>query len=333
MKKLFILFALFFSFKILHSSEELPNRLFVFGDIHGNKKHALRLLKLTEAFESLEKGTNEIKWKDAKDLNAKITIIQLGDILDRGDDDIELLKLFDDLRSTAAQFGHELIMVQGNHEWMNASGDFLDTSLKRKNSHHSQLLKSGNEYAKNILSLNKTVFIRDGIIYVHGGLSLDFLMKDLKFDDENVKNLQLAPIEMIEQYNQFQSNYLIKPSIKKALKPILENSLYFSFFNKKEKKDLILSNNDWSPMWYRGYVTEVNKPEKKVCEKLQKVLNIFNAKKMIVAHTPQNSIGTTCDGLLLHTDTGAWSFNANHMIAEINLDKLDQANDWYVIHQ
>ena len=328
MIKIFIVLFLFFSFKNLISSEVKNHRTFVLGDIHGNKQHALKLLELTGAFENNDpinpKNLDSLQWKSAETLGSKVTIIQLGDILDRGSDDIEILNLFHRLRLTAKNAGHEMILVLGNHEILNASGDFSYASSQRLEVDNQSLL-FGNKLAKEVLAKNVTVLIQNEIIYAHGGLSIEFLVNELKFNHLHVQKLSYTPTKLIDDYNLLLSSYLNDQSFY--------ISSFLSLFTDKEKMDLIKSQSKWSPAWYRGYITEIHKPEKKVCENLKSVLAIFNAKKMVVAHTPQNSIGTTCDGLLLHTDTGAWNFNANNMIAEILHDQLDDPLRWFIIYQ
>jgi 3',5'-cyclic AMP phosphodiesterase CpdA len=47
------------------------------------------------------------------------TLVQTGDIVDRGTDTIALYRLFDQLRTQAADAGGEVISLLGNHEVRN----------------------------------------------------------------------------------------------------------------------------------------------------------------------------------------------------------------------
>jgi hypothetical protein len=47
------------------------------------------------------------------------TLIQTGDIVDRGPDSLALLALFERLQAEAAEAGGELILLLGNHEVRN----------------------------------------------------------------------------------------------------------------------------------------------------------------------------------------------------------------------
>lgn len=74
----------------------------------------------------LGRATNEL------DLFAKMeaskqelrVLIQLGDILDRGEDEIAILSLLRSLSIQAKTKGGAVFQVNGNHETMNIEGDF-----------------------------------------------------------------------------------------------------------------------------------------------------------------------------------------------------------------
>ena len=50
--------------------------------------------------------------------------VQVGDQLDRGPDEVRILYLLERLKAEAARAGGELIVMNGNHESMNAAGRF-----------------------------------------------------------------------------------------------------------------------------------------------------------------------------------------------------------------
>lgn len=73
--------------------------------MHGDLSHALKILKTASLVD--QRGY----WigKDA-------TLIQTGDIVDRGPDTIAIYRLFDSLRAQAAAAGGEVVSLLGNHE-------------------------------------------------------------------------------------------------------------------------------------------------------------------------------------------------------------------------
>ncbi|XP_022874956.1 shewanella-like protein phosphatase 2 [Olea europaea var. sylvestris] len=90
-----------------------PARLIAIGDLHGDllkTKQALRLSGLIDLNDRWSGGSS--------------TVVQVGDILDRGGDEIKLLYFFEKLKREAAQVGGRVITMNGNHEIMNVDGDF-----------------------------------------------------------------------------------------------------------------------------------------------------------------------------------------------------------------
>jgi hypothetical protein len=51
-------------------------------------------------------------------------VVQLGDILDRGDAEVSSLMLLRELHRQAEQEGGGVYMLNGNHESLNVCGDF-----------------------------------------------------------------------------------------------------------------------------------------------------------------------------------------------------------------
>jgi hypothetical protein len=51
-------------------------------------------------------------------------VVQVGDVLDRGDDEIAILILLQKLHKQAEKEGGAVYILNGNHEVLNVSGDF-----------------------------------------------------------------------------------------------------------------------------------------------------------------------------------------------------------------
>lgn len=89
------------------------NRLVAIGDLHGDlekSKEAFRLAGLTD-------GSDE--WS-----GGSATVVQIGDVLDRGDNELKILYFLERLKRQAARTGGTVITMNGNHEIMNVEGDF-----------------------------------------------------------------------------------------------------------------------------------------------------------------------------------------------------------------
>lgn len=81
------------------------------GDLHGDEKHALRALRLCSAVD--EQGS----W-----IGGAMTVVQVGDVLDRGNRSLPLLERLWAIRQEAAEAGGELVLLLGNHELLNLQG-------------------------------------------------------------------------------------------------------------------------------------------------------------------------------------------------------------------
>ncbi|KAE9605111.1 hypothetical protein Lal_00036620 [Lupinus albus] len=90
-----------------------PSRLIAIGDLHGDlekSKQALRLAGLIDASDRYTGGS--------------ATVVQVGDVLDRGGDELKILYFLEKLKREAARSGGRIITMNGNHEIMNIEGDF-----------------------------------------------------------------------------------------------------------------------------------------------------------------------------------------------------------------
>ncbi|CAM8961336.1 unnamed protein product [Rhodiola kirilowii] len=90
-------------------------RIVAVGDIHGDLNQARSALEIAGVLSS-----------DGRDLwtGGETVLIQLGDILDRGEDELAILSLLHSLELQAKASGGAVFQVNGNHETMNVEGDF-----------------------------------------------------------------------------------------------------------------------------------------------------------------------------------------------------------------
>ncbi|KAL5747096.1 hypothetical protein ACOSP7_024094 [Xanthoceras sorbifolium] len=90
-------------------------RIVAVGDLHGDIDQARCALEIAGVLSS-----------DGRDLwtGGETVLIQLGDVLDRGEDEIAILSLLRSLDIQAKAEGGAVFQVNGNHETMNVEGDF-----------------------------------------------------------------------------------------------------------------------------------------------------------------------------------------------------------------
>ncbi|KAL8129034.1 hypothetical protein V2J09_018189 [Rumex salicifolius] len=90
-------------------------RIVAVGDLHGDISKARLALNMAGVLSA-----------DGEDLwtGKETVLVQLGDILDRGEDEIAILSLLRSLDIQARAQGGAVFQVNGNHETMNVEGDF-----------------------------------------------------------------------------------------------------------------------------------------------------------------------------------------------------------------
>ncbi|MBA3396597.1 MAG: metallophosphoesterase [Deltaproteobacteria bacterium] len=91
----------------------MPKRLVAIGDLHGDLAATRSALRAAGAIDERD------RW-----IGGELVVVQTGDQLDRGDDEQAILDLIFALETQASAAGGAMIMLLGNHELMNAAGDF-----------------------------------------------------------------------------------------------------------------------------------------------------------------------------------------------------------------
>jgi hypothetical protein len=92
--------------------EQTPERLVVIGDVHGDFDDFCLILRKVALTDSSNHWTG-----------GKATLVQLGDVIDRGNKGREAMDLLIRLEKEAGSAGGEVVPLLGNHEVMNIIGD------------------------------------------------------------------------------------------------------------------------------------------------------------------------------------------------------------------
>ncbi|KAG6862541.1 hypothetical protein C0995_000089 [Termitomyces sp. Mi166 len=93
--------------------EPFVRHIVAVGDLHGDMPNARKVLQFSGVTDDFGNWSGNVDF-----------FVQTGDIIDRGDDTIALFDWMDQLRSQAAAVGGTMLSHLGNHEWMNAIGDW-----------------------------------------------------------------------------------------------------------------------------------------------------------------------------------------------------------------
>ncbi len=252
-------------------------RVVAIGDLHGDLGSAKRALRLAGAID--DAGT----W-----IGKDLTVVQLGDEIDRGDDDRKILDLFTTLAAEAKKAGAELIPLDGNHELMNAALDFryvtsggfaafADVTPKdgdvaarvaqvdERARGRAAAFAPGGPYAKMlaerpiVVKVGDTIFVHGGVLPKHVAYGLD------KMNDE----------------------------------------VHAWLLGKDPSPPAVVVAED-GPVWTRLYSAA---PGKEECAVLAEALGALGAKRMVVGHTVQrDGINAACDGKIWRADVGLSSF-------------------------
>lgn len=250
---------------------EASGRIVAIGDLHGDLSAARAALRLSGAIDSVD------RW-----IGADMTVVQTGDILDRGDEEEATFRFFDRLAAEAAEAGGSVHVLNGNHELMNAYldyryvtdggwADFEDVAtvatvdsflatLEPRQRARAQALRPGGEFAAHLAEHN-TFLIVGTTLFTHGGVLPEHV--DWGLDSMNA-----------------------------AIRAWLRGEL--------PQPEWI--RGDLSPVWNRLYS---DAPDQEACDTLVRVLQGVGADRMVVGHTVQEAgITSYCGGRVWCIDVG-----------------------------
>ncbi|KAG7089466.1 hypothetical protein E1B28_011151 [Marasmius oreades] len=277
------------------------------GDLHGDFPNAMKVLQFSGVVDEFGNWTGNADF-----------FVQTGDIIDRGDDTIKLFALMDKLREQASAMGGVVLSHLGNHEWMNAIGDWryvYPTEIETFGSisARQKMLstgKIGRSWATNYtvtsrLPLHPSIgapntpyppsFRKDeegeepplshsAVSFVHGGLSPTY--GDLTPFPTKINELGTTLLRKLQRRTQPPPH---PPNPYPGL-PVGTT---------REEAALYDANG---PLWYRGWALD---PDEQVCEDVDEVLKKTGTRRMVMGHTPDfQGIVSRCDGKIIIIDTG-----------------------------
>lgn len=249
-------------------------RVVAIGDLHGDLRATQAVLRLAGLMD--DKG----HWA-----GGKTVFVQTGDVLDRGDDEPEILALLWRLQEEAPRSGGRVELLLGNHEVMNASGDlryvtpggFSDYQQSPIPSHwprskeitdrlpagylgRKAAFAPGSAIASRFAE-QKVVLVVGSSVFVHGGL-------DPKSAAKGIETLNRETSAWLRGQGSF-------PSFLKGAR---------------------------GPIWNRDYGAE---PDARDCATLAASLRELGVKRMVVGHTVHpEGINSACDGQVWRIDVG-----------------------------
>jgi hypothetical protein len=263
-------------------------RVVAIGDLHGDLGATRRALRLAGAIDEND------RW-----IGGELVVVQTGDILDRGDDEQAIMDLFAALRAQAAEAGGAVHVLNGNHELMNAAGDFryvtpggfrdfedaVDPALgalahvPAEQRARAVAFVPGGPYARVLAGQNLAIMIGD-TIFAHGGVTPGYAERGLDTVHREVRCWLLG--------------------------------------DGGDAVPEAVSDPD-SPTWSRHF--SLDPP---ACKLLQRSLDALGARRMIVGHTTHTEgITSACSDRVWRIDVGlAASYGGPMQVLEIRGDSI-----------
>ena len=309
-----------------------PPRIVAIGDLHGD------FLAWTNIARDAGLIDPAGRWKGGTTI-----LVQLGDITDRGPDSLKIVTGLQRLQREAPRAGGRVIVLLGNHEAMNSTGDFRYVSAGE-----FAAFSSGRSAAA-----RQRYYDRNKARLEAEAKAANPSISPAAVRDAFLKNTPLGWVEHREAWSP--SGRLGKwaagnPAIAKigdtlfvhggiseetARAPLdAVNRQVASAMASGDASKTSILYDPLGPLWYRGLVIRdpdaeaaraaAKRPVPARRDELAKVLSAYGAKRMVVGHTPSiRGIAITEGGWLARVDTGISAYYGGQLSwLEIQGDKL-----------
>lgn len=330
-------------FNIENQPHVLPlvERIIVIGDIHGDLKMMLKVLKVAKVIDEND------NW-----IGGETVVVQVGDQIDRcryngvpcnlegatykdEGNDWKILKYFTKLHQQAQKQGGAVYSLLGNHELMNVNGDFRYVSYKG--------LREFDDFTFEEASSSDEIYNKAIISKIK--------KTKVEFEDgEDARRWAFAPGNPISEFLACTRQmaliigpYLfvhagVLPTIAKkysvkSLNQLMSLYLFDLIKNKAEYHD-IFSSSDVSPLWNRVFgnmgktLNTSEESDNSACDSLLNPLKkIYKVDKIFVGHTPmmEHGISNVCDGKIWLTDYGlSKAFDIFEKKSETDSERYDR---------
>ena len=260
------------------------------------------------------------------------TLVQAGDIVDRGADSLKIIRHLRALQKEAAKVGGKVVVLVGNHEAMNMTGDLRYVDPQEMASYAD----------RNSEALRQASWDANSKRFVAEYKAKHPEMTDAAIRDAWFKSMPLGMLEHDRTWapgGEIGRWIVTLPAVVKigdsifvhgglsaayANVPIDQiNSRVDAALTARETAQTSIINDPLGPLWYRGNITRgsldqenwtvalqsnpalANTPRPTIDAELDAVLAGFGAKRLVVAHTPNlEGIAISNGGKLVRIDTG-----------------------------
>jgi len=195
----------------LAPAEAVTSRIVSVADLHGDFDHALRVLQaagLVEVPADSEvitaptdpNGRPFSRYKGVTWVGGNTTLVQTGDIVDRGTFSRDLYALFAELRRQAPAVGGRVVNLIGNHEHLNVRGA-LQYAGKLEALEYGGLLQQRQAFkadgwiGRQVAQEFQAAVVVDGTVFVHAGILPDFAVGGVDKLNDMVRSSLYVPSE------------------------------------------------------------------------------------------------------------------------------------------
>ncbi len=247
-----------------------PERLVAIGDVHGDLRATRAALRLGGAIDDQD------RW-----VGGKLVVVQTGDQLDRGDDERAILELLERLQREAKASGGRLLVLNGNHETMNVTGDFRYVTRGALHAFDDASPRSpmASRYPSE-LSGRAAAFLPGG---------------------QFARLLSTRPVVVLVGDTVFAHAGVRAPHVDFGLERLNAETAAWMRGDEPRPPRLILDPE--GPVWTRVY----GDPElgTRSCEVLDRALQRLKAKRMVIGHNVQKGgISPSCGDKIWRIDVG-----------------------------
>ena len=275
------------------SSPAYTKQVVALGDLHGSLATAKRVLRMAGVIGLADEWTLGTG-----------TLVQSGDIVDRGTDTFALYRFFEELRVDAEAQGGAFTSLLGNHETMNALGDwryvtkddiatFGGSAARRAEMSPDGSI--GRAWLANysltaripLHSLESSTLETNtaALSVIHAGLPLTTPLSTL--------------LPYPDRLNKLAKSFLYKALLEEAPPcppgpwPGIPSSMT------AEEAALWDGQGVW---WWRGNALD---DERKACDEARRMAELIGVRRLISGHTPNfEGMVSRCNGTILLIDTG-----------------------------
>ncbi len=267
----------------------VAGRLVAFGDVHGDVAATKAALRLAGAIDA------DDHWN-----GGKLTVVQTGDQLDRGNEEPEILDLFQRLRGEAKKAGGAFVALDGNHEVMNVAGDFRYVT---EDGFHDFEGTTPSGSAGDTLPAERK---GRAFAFAPGG--------------PMARRLAEQPVVVVAGDTVFAHGGVLPAHVSYGIGRINSETRKWMLGESKGMPRILAG--DSAPIWTRVYSD--GEVSTRVCDALGHALDELHAKRMVVGHTVQkSSITSACADRVWRIDVGLAAFyGGKPAVLEIDQGKV-----------